>query len=167
MSTDSLFLYHFRSSDNLSLVSPARSPSSSESLTPTPTPTSHNTLIRVRAQAMTVDDSTGLWKVIKGNPAADLKLMKEGDDCYIITAHRHTDRQVSQKSLKIQTMVVLLWNISFKLCAWKGWNSQVCWPTVYRKGTTIALHSLPNSLKNVCPNLFFIPRHASKKIQDM
>jgi hypothetical protein len=78
-------------------VSPAYSPSSLES--PIPSPTSHNTLIRVRAQAMTVDDSTGLWKVIKGHPATDLKLSKEGEGCYIITARRLSDRQVSMSAI--------------------------------------------------------------------
>ena len=167
MSTDSLFLYHFRSSDNLSLVSPARSPSSSESLTPTPTPTSHNTLIRVRAQAMTIDDSTGLWKVIKGNPAADLKLMKEGDDCYIITAHRHADRQVSQ----------IAWKFNLWLFFYEIYHSNFG----HGKAETarfVDLRYTEKELQSPCIHsqihwkmfaqmCFFIPRHASQTTQDM
>lgn len=68
---------------------------SEETLVVSPvTATSHNTLIESRVRAMTVDDSTGLWKTIKGNPSAVLKLIKEGDDTYIITAQRQSDRQV-------------------------------------------------------------------------
>ena len=53
-------------------------------------------LIKVKAQVMTIDESTGLWRLIKGNPAAVVSLRRCAvtSNEYCIVGHRITDRQV-------------------------------------------------------------------------
>lgn len=51
-------------------------------------------LIKVKAQAMSVDESTGLWRQIKGNPVCLVTLRRNEQRQYYITGHRITDKQV-------------------------------------------------------------------------
>lgn len=76
----------------------ASNSNTSEPVSPTSTTSTvtdgETVLIKVKAQAMSIDESTGLWRQIKGNPVCQVTLRRNELRQYFIIGHRITDKQV-------------------------------------------------------------------------